>query len=138
MKKRDKQNTSGSSKKSSIGSRNRRRGQSYELKLVKELKAITGNENLCTSRSESKRLDDMKIDIADPDHVLNFYVQAKATQAIPQVKKLNDEVGLTDRPLVIFWSAQEARESKQVSVGEYCIMPKAFFYELIQAQYKVD
>lgn len=138
MKKRDKQNTSGSSKKSSIGSRNRRRGQSYELKLVKELKEITGNENLCTSRSESKRLDDMKIDVADPDNILNFYVQAKATQAIPQVKKINEEVGKKDKPLVIFWNAQEARDTKQVSVGEYCILPKQFFYELIQAQYKVD
>ena len=122
--------------KSSIGARARSRGQNYEVRLVKELKEITRNNNLCTSRSESKRLDDMKIDIADPDNVLDFYVQAKCTQATPQIKKINEEVGKKDKPLVIFWNAQEAREKKQISVGEYCIMPKSYFYELISNLYK--
>lgn len=69
---------------------------------MNELKEISGNDNLCTSRSESKKLDDMKIDIADPDKVLPFYVQCKKTQNLPSVKKLNDDVGLKDRPLAIF------------------------------------
>lgn len=122
-------------KRRSIGTLNRTRGQNYERKLVNELKEITRNENLCTSRSESKKLDNAKIDIADPDSVLCFYVQAKATQAIPPIKKINDEVGLKDKPLVIFWNAQEARETKQISKGEYCILPKSFFYELIKPLY---
>ena len=120
--------------KNVIGSRNRRRGHSYETRIVKELKEITGDEALCTSRSESKRLDDMKIDIADPNNVLPFYCQIKATQATPQIKKLNEEVGKKDKPLVIFWNAQEARDKKQISVGEYCIMPKEFFYKLIKSE----
>lgn len=123
-------------KRRSIGTLNRTRGQNYERKLVNELKEITRNENLCTSRSESKKLDNAKIDIADPDSVLCFYVQAKATQATPPIKKINDEVGLKDKPLVIFWNAQEARETKQISKGEYCILPKSFFYELIKPLYK--
>lgn len=122
-------------KRRSIGTLNRTRGQNYERKLVNELKEITRNENLCTSRSESKKLDNAKIDIADPDSVLCFYVQAKATQATPPIKKINDEVGLKDKPLVIFWNAQEARETKQISKGEYCILPKSFFYELIKPLY---
>ena len=125
----------GKNKQRSIGARNRSRGQGYERRLVNELKEITRNENLCTSRSESKNLDNAKIDIADPDHVLCFYVQAKATQAVPAIKKINDEVGLKDKPLVIFWNAQEARETKQISKGEYCILPKSFFYELIRPLY---
>lgn len=119
----------------SIGAKNRNRGHSYETRLVRELKEITRNEHLCTSRAESKNLDDMKIDVADPDNILTFYVQAKCTQAVPQIKKLNEEVGKKDKPLVIFWNAQEAREKKQVSVGEYCILPKSYFYELISNLY---
>lgn len=136
MKKRAKQNTSGSSKVlQSIGKKNRRRGNSYERKIVSELKEITGNENICTSRSESKKLDDAKIDIADPDNVLTFYTQIKCTQATPAIKKINAEVGKKDKPLVIIWNAQEAKEKKQVSVGEYAILPKNFFYELIRKLY---
>lgn len=120
----------------SIGARNKARGSNYERKLVNELKEITGNENLCTSRSESKNLDNQKIDIADPDGILLFYVQAKATKAVPAIKKIFDEVGLHDKPLVIMWNAQESRETKQISKGEYCILPKSFFYELIKPLYK--
>lgn len=119
-----------------IGKRSRQRGHSYEVKIVKELKEITKDEALCTSRSESKRLDDMKIDIADPNNILPFYCQIKATQATPQIKKLNEEVGKKDRPLVIFWNAQEARDKKQISVGEYCILPKEFFYILLKEQFE--
>ena len=122
-------------KKVNIGSRNRKRGHSYETKIVRELKEITRDEDLCTSRSESKKLDDMKIDIADTNNVLPFYCQIKATQAIPAIKKINEEVGKKDKPLVIFWNAQEARDKKQISVGEYCILPKTLFYTLLQIYY---
>lgn len=134
-KKSGKLNISGFSKQSSIGKKNRRRGNSYERKIVSELKEITGNENICTSRSESKSLDDAKIDIADPDNVLTFYTQIKCTQATPQIKKINAEVGKKDKPLVIIWNAQEAKEKKQISLGEYAILPKNFFYELIKKLY---
>ena len=136
---RKQKNVSGKSKnisRSKIGKRNKQRGNSYERKLINELKEITGNENLCSSRADSKNLDNMKIDISDPDNVLSFYVQAKATQAVPQIKKINAEVGLKDKPLVIFWNAQEPREHNQISVGEYTILSKEFFYDLIKLLYK--
>ena len=114
-----------------IGKRSRNRGHAYERKIVNEIKNITGDEDLCTSRSESKKLDDMKIDIADPNNTLSFYCQIKSTQQTPQIKKINLEVGKKDKPLVIFWNAQESRDAKQISVGEYCILPKEFFYKLI-------
>ena len=120
---------------SSIGKRNRRRGHNYECKIVKELKEITGDDALCTSRSESKRLDDMKIDIADPNGILPFYCQMKSTQSMPQIKKLNSEVGKKDKPLVVFWNIQEMKEKKQISLGEYCILPKKLFYDLLRVMY---
>lgn len=121
--------------KSTIGKRNRTRGHNFENLIVRELKEITNDDALCTSRSESKRLDDQKIDIADPNNILPFYCQMKATQATPQIKKLNADVGRKDKPLVIFWSAQEPREKKQVCVGEYCILPKDLFYKLLKVYY---
>ena len=118
-------------KQASIGKKNRQRGHAYERKIVNELKEITKDEALCTARNESKRLDDMKIDIADPNNILPFYCQIKSTQQIPAIKKINDEVGKKDKPLVIFWNAQESRDTKQISVGEFCIMPKSLFYRLL-------
>ena len=43
----------------------------------------------------------MKIDISDPDGILPCYIQTKKTQTTPSIKKINAEVGLTDRPLCI-------------------------------------
>ena len=80
----------------------------------------------------------MKIDIADPDKVLPFYVQCKKTQNLPSVKKLNDDVGLKDRPLAIFWNAQELKEGNTniTSQGEYVIISKKLFYNLLETYYE--
>lgn len=118
--------------KSLIGKQSRQRGHSYERKIVKELIEITGDEELKTSRRESKSLDDAKIDLYDGKNTLPFYCQMKATQATPQIKKINSEVGRKDKPLVIFWNAQEKRDKKQISFGEYCIVPKMLFYTLLK------
>ena len=123
-------------KKKRSGSYSKSKGNAYERKLVNELKKITGDTELCTARSESKNLDNAKVDIADPNNVLDFYVQAKSTQNLPSVKKINSEVGRKDKPLVIFWNAQEKREVNIVSVGEYVIFPKEYFYELLKLKFK--
>lgn len=89
-------------KKKRSGAYSKNKGSAYERKIVNELKEITGDTEICTARSESKRLDDAKIDVADPNNVLDFYVQCKSTQTNPSVKKLNAEVGRKDKPLAIF------------------------------------
>ena len=101
------------------------------------MKEITGNESLCTARSESKKLDDMKIDIADPDGILPCYFQTKKTQTTPSVKKINAEVGKVDKPLCIIWNIQEKKDGNIniTSQGEYAIIPKKFFYELLELYY---
>ena len=121
-----------------IGKRNRRRGHAYEVKIVKELKEITGDESLCTSRSESKRTDDLGIDIVDFNNTLPFYCQMKATQAMPKIHVLNNDVkdkcrnaNRPIKPLVVFWAAQEIKNTKQITLGEYCLMPKELLYELL-------
>lgn len=120
--------------KKKSGSYSKTKGSAYERQLVNELKELTGNENICTSRSMSKKLDDMKIDIFDEDGVLPCYIQAKKTQSTPSVKKINSEVGKVDKPLAIFWNIQEKKEGNVniTSAGEYVIIPKDFFYSLLK------
>lgn len=112
------------------------KGSNYERKIVNELKELTGNDKICTARSESRNLDNDKIDIADPDNVMDFYVQTKATQNTPSIKKINEEVGRKDKPLAIFWNAQEKRTSNIISVGEYVVITKEHFYDLIRPKYE--
>lgn len=124
-------------KKKRSGAYSKTKGSAYERQIVNELKELTRNENICTARNESKKLDDMKIDISDPDKVLPCYIQTKKTQTTPSVKKINAEVGLTDRPLCILWNIQEKKEGNIniTSSGEYAIIPKRFFYELLKIYY---
>lgn len=79
----------------------------------------------------------MKIDISDPDKILPCYFQTKKTQTTPSVKKINAEVGLTDKPLCIVWNIQEKKEGNVniTSNGEYAIIPKSFFYQLLALYY---
>lgn len=79
----------------------------------------------------------MKIDIFDPDFILPCYFQTKKTQTIPAIKKINLEVGKKDKPLCIIWNAQEKKEGNVniTSQGEYAIIPKNFFYELLKYMY---
>ena len=112
----------------------------YERQIVNELKELTGNPNISTSRSESKKLDDMKIDIFDMDKILPCYFQLKKTQTTPSVKKINNEVGKVDKPLCILWNIQEKKDGNVniTSCGEYAIIPKDFFYDLLKNQYEKD
>lgn len=75
----------------------------------------------------------MKIDIFDTDNVLPCYFQLKKTQTTPSVKKINADVGMIDKPLCILWNIQQKKEGNVniTSAGEYAIIPKEFFYELL-------
>lgn len=125
-------------KKKKSGAYSKTKGSAYERQVVKELKEISGDNDLCTSRSDSKKLDDMKIDISDPNNSLPCYIQCKKTQATPQIKKINLEVGKKDKPLCILWNAQEKKEGNVniTSCGEYAIITKEFFYDLLKVYYK--
>jgi hypothetical protein len=119
-------------KKRRSGKYSRTKGFSYERKIVNELKELTGNENIATARSESKKLDDKKIDIFDSDNILPCYFQLKNTQITPQIRKINEEVGLKDKPLCVLWNIQIKKNINCISGGEYAIIPKSFFYDLLK------
>ena len=110
------------------------KGSAYERQIVKELNELCEVESICTSRSGNKKLDNMKIDIFDDEGVLPCYFQLKKTQTTPSVKKINADVGKIDKPLCILWNVQEKKEGNVniTSLGEYAIIPKQFFYELLK------
>lgn len=111
----------------------KRKGNNYELKIIKELTAL-GYEGLKSSRSESKNLDADKIDIAETiPNTLPFYVQCKCTKNKPSYQEIIPNCPRKDRPLVIFHNYQVNKEVNMGSIGEYVIMTKEFFYNLIQA-----
>lgn len=114
-------------KRSYKASQSKRKGNSYELKIIHELTDL-GFEGLKSSRSESKNLDNAKIDIADTMDVLPFYAQCKRTKNTPSIENISEACPYKDKPLIIFWS----KESDKQSNNEYVLMPKELLYKLLR------
>lgn len=84
-------------KRSTSYSRNK--GNSYERKIVKELKEL--GFDVGTSRNNSKQLDNNKIDIYDNRGDLPCKIQLKATQQIPPYFKIRAESTVNPEEFVI-------------------------------------
>ena len=119
-------------KKKRNGAYAKRKGNNYELKIIKELIEL-GYKGLKSSRSESKNLDDAKIVIAETEDKLPCYVQCKCTKNKPSYQDIIPGCPRKDRPLVVFHNYQVNKEVNMGSIGEYVIMTKEYFYELIKA-----
>ena len=117
-------------KKKRSGSYNKNRGNEYERKIAKELKEL--GFNTVTSRSESKRTDDNKIDIIDLDSNLPCFIQLKRTIQTPNYLNIREESSVDNEKFVIIWSKQEKKEVNICSKGEIVLMDKKLFYELIK------
>ena len=109
----------------------RQKGHSYELKIAKELREI-GYKGIVTSRSESKRMDDNKIDLVDIENKLECYIQLKNTVSTPQYFTIESGCSLKDKPFVLIWNKQVKGNTNFKSEGELVIMPKDYFYKLIK------
>lgn len=121
-------------KKKRSGAYSKQKGNRYELKIIKELSEL-GYDGLKSSRSESRSLDNDKIDIAqdrDAENELPFYVQCKCTKVTPNVQGILEACPRKDKPLVIIWNKQINKEVNMASAGEFVMLEKSFFYELIK------
>lgn len=116
-----------STKRSFKAKQSKRKGNSYELKIIHELTDL-GYDGLKSSRSESKNLDNAKIDIADTLNVLDFYGQCKRTKNTPNIESISEACPYKDKPLIVFWSKESDRQQN----NEYVMMPKEYFYKLIK------
>lgn len=114
-----------------MANRNRTAGILGELKIVHELTDL-GFDKVVTTRSESKRLDDMGVDIMQlpsPLFPLPCYFQSKKALKAPTFDLVEAEL---DKPLVVIYMKQEKKGSRFFTVGEYAIMKKEFLYKLLQ------
>ncbi len=111
--------------------RNRARGVEYERAIAKELRSL-GYESVVTSRSESKSMDDKKIDLIDSEGKLPFLPQLKATINTPDYFGIEKECPIKDKPFVIFWKKIQPTDSTFRAIGEIVMLPKKFFYDLIK------
>lgn len=121
-------------KKRKGGKYSKQKGSNYELKIIHELESL-GYEGLKSSRSQSKNLDNAKVDIAETIDKLPFYAQVKCTKNTPNYFKIQEECPLTDRDLVLFWNRQEVKDGQvnMSSRGEVVFVPKELFYKLLKS-----
>lgn len=124
---------------------NRNRGHNYERKIVKFYRDL-GFEDVVTTRSESRRMDDKKVDIFTPHHSsaktpLPFYVQCKLStgkRMINYHQLFTFEDLPKDKPYIIHHKIADKKEKKFIPVGEYVIMSSDFYEKLLQKAYKND
>lgn len=113
-----------------MANRNRTAGIKTELQIAEELRKL-GFDKIVTTRSESKRMDDLGVDLIQLPgfHLeLPFYPQIKKTINTPSVDLL--ELNL-EKPMVVFYQKQEKQGKRFYTVGDYIMMKKDFFYKLL-------
>lgn len=108
--------------------KSKNKGAGFETQVVSKLKEL-GYENVCRAAGESKKLDNNKVDIADPSGELEFALQCKATQNLPNYYTIRE--ACTDpRELILLW--KKSAEENSISKGTLAIMPIDLFYELLK------
>ena len=104
------------------------KGNAWELQIVNDLKEI-GYEGVCSARSQNKRLDNAKVDIADMNDELPVYIQAKNLANMPNYYKIEEECPLKDKPFVIAY--KKAYNDGSRSPEPIAMVPLSYFYKLI-------
>lgn len=104
------------------------KGNAWELDIVNDLKAI-GYSGVCSARSQNKRLDNAKVDIADENDELPVYIQAKNLANFPNYYKIEEDCPLKDKPFVIAY--KKAYNDGTRSPEPLAIIPLKYFYQLI-------
>lgn len=109
-----------------MSNRNRTSGNTYELKIVHELKDM--GYHVSTSRNESRTMDAKKVDIVGD---FPFHVQCKNTTTRPDYNTILNEMP-DDKPNLIFHKLTAKANTKFITQGEFVIMKKETFYNLIK------
>ena len=117
-----------------MGNTNRNRGNGYERLIVKELKEL--GYDAVTSRAESRNMDNRGIDIFSPPYCSNplpVHIQCKNTVINPHYEDLlTSELLPNDKPTVVVHRKTKKANSRFVTQGDYVIIKKNDFYNLIK------
>ena len=117
-----------STKKHYTAKRSKQKGSQLELDVIHKLNEI--GYNTVSSRSNSKNLDNAKVDIDDLEGNLPVYIQCKATQTTPSYFNIREECPLKDKPFTVVWKKQD-KDGGQ-SPGTVAIIPLDLFYDYLK------
>lgn len=106
--------------------RNRDAGHKFERDVVTELKKL--GYDVSTSRNESRKMDAMKVDIVGN---FPYHIQCKNTQNRPDYNSLIGEMP-KDKPCLVFHRQTHKANKKFMTDGDFVIMSKETFYNLIK------
>lgn len=115
-------------KKHYTAKRSKQKGSQLELDVIHKLNEI--GYNTVSSRSNSKMLDNSKVDIDDLEGNLPCYIQCKATQTIPSYFKIEEDCPLKDKPFVVVWKKQDKEGGN--SPGTLILAPIEMFYDYLK------
>ena len=121
-----------STKRHFMAKANKRKGSATELDVVHKLNDI--GYNVCSSRSNSKMLDNAKVDICDLDNTLDCYIQVKNTQSFPSYFKIREECPLKDKSFHLIWKKAEKDGSN--SPGSVAVIPLDDYWEYLTLKLK--
>ncbi len=118
-----------------MANRNRNAGNQYERDIVNELKEL-GYTSVVTSRSESRNMDNSKVDIFDPKNKFPYFIQNKVYKSYPNLNDLiNGDNVNKDKPMLVFHKKVKKANIKFTTEGEFVSMSKETFYNLLQLAY---
>ena len=115
-------------KKHYTAKRSKQKGSQLELDVIHKLNEL--GYNTVSSRSNSKNLDNSKVDVDDLDGNLPVYIQCKATQTTPSYFKIEEECPLKNKPFVVIWKKQD-KEGGQ-SPGTVAMVPLDVLYDYLR------
>ena len=92
-------------KRSYLAKQSKTKGNRLELDIIKKLNDL--GYSVCSSRSQSKNLDNNKVDIFDLNGNLPILIQAKCTQNTPNYFGIEGDCPIKDKPFTIIWKKQE-------------------------------
>ena len=113
--------------------KSKNKGAAFETEVINKLKEL-GYTECCRAAGESKKLDNNKIDIADPSGKLPVNIQCKHTQNLPNYFTIKDACTDKSKPFILAW--KKAAEGGTNSLGTVAIVPIDFFYELLKSYKK--
>lgn len=109
---------------------NRTAGHNYERAIVNELKArFPLFCKACTARSESKNLDDQKVDIA---FTPGFNIQLKNSKANLDYNEILNSMPVNENANIIIHRKTKKVNTRFVTQGDYVILRKEDFYKLLE------
>lgn len=113
--------------------KSRSKGASWEREVINKLKEI-GFTGCVTSRGESKKVDNNKIDIIDTEGKLPINIQCKQYQNTPSYFTIRDACSDKSKPFVVFW--KKSPEGGENSKGSIVMVDTDYFLKLLSLTLK--